>query len=81
MYASPNIIRVIKSRRIRWVGNVTRTGERKGSYKGLVGKRERKGPLARPRHRWKDNIRMDLKEVGWGGGIDWIALAQDGGRW
>jgi hypothetical protein len=47
----------------------------------LVGKPERKGPLGRPRHRWEDNIRMDLKEVGWGGGIDWIDLAPDRVRW
>ena len=81
MYSSPNIIRMIKSRRIRRAGNVTRTGESRDSYRVLVGKLERKRPLGRPRHRWKDNIRMDLKEVGWDGGMDWIALAQDRDRW
>jgi hypothetical protein len=72
---------VIKSRRMRWAENVTRTGERKGAYRILVGKPERKGQLGRPRHRWEDNIRMDLKEVGWGGGMDWNGLAQDKDRW
>ena len=81
LYSSPNIIRVIKSRRIRWAGNVTRTGEGRGACRVLVGKPERKGPLGRPRHRWEDNIRMDLKEVGWGGGMAWIDLAPDRVRW
>ena len=55
-------------------------GERRGVYKALVGKPEGKRPLGRPRHRWEDNIKMDLQEVGCGG-MDWIELAQDGDRW
>jgi hypothetical protein len=55
-------------------------GERKGAYRALVGKPEGRRPLGRPRHRWEDNIKMDLQQVGWGG-IDWIDLAQDRDRW
>ena len=73
---SPNIVRVIKSRRMRWVGHVARVGERRGIYGVLVGKPERKRPLGRPRRRWEDNIKMDLREVRCGG-VDWIELAQD----
>ena len=58
-----NIVRVIKSRRIRWSGHVARMGEERGAYRGLVGKPEGKRPLGKPRRRWVDNIRMDLKEV------------------
>jgi hypothetical protein len=76
----PSIIRIIKSRRMRWAGHVTRIGEKKNSYRLLVGKPEGKRPLGRPRHRWVDNIRMDLREVGWGD-VDWIGLAQDRNRW
>jgi len=65
LYSSQNIIRVIKSR--RWAGHVTRIGERKGVYRVLVGKREGKRPLGRPRRRWEDNIKMELQEVGCGG--------------
>jgi hypothetical protein len=72
LYSSPNIIRVIKSRRLRWAGHVARMGERRGAYRALVGKPEGR----RPRRRWEDNIKMDLREVGWGG-MDWINLAQD----
>ena len=80
LYCSPNIVRVIKSRRMRWAGHVTRMGEGRGVYRVLVGKPEGKRPLGRLRHRWKDNIKMDLQEVGCGG-IDWIELAQDRDRW
>ena len=80
LYASPNIVRVIKSRRMRWAGHVARTGERRGVYRVLVRKPEGKRPLGRPRHRWDDNIKMDLQEVGCGG-MDWIELAQDRDRW
>ena len=73
LYSSPNIVRVIKSRRIRWAGHVARMGERRGVQRFLVGKPEGKRPLGRPRCRWKDNIKMDMQEVGCGG-IDWIEL-------
>ena len=77
---SPNILRVIKSRRMRWVGHVARMGEERGAYRVLVGKPEGKRPLGRPRRRWEDNIKIDLKEVGGGCG-DWMELAQDKDRW
>jgi len=65
---------------MRWPEHVARLGERRGVYRVLVGKYERKGPLGRPRHRWEDNIEMDLQKVGCGG-MDWIELAQDRDRW
>jgi len=80
MSSSPNIVRVIKSRIMRWAGRVARMGEKRGVYRVLVEKSEGKRPLGRPRHRWEDNIRMDLQEVGYGG-MDWIDLAQDRDRW
>jgi hypothetical protein len=67
LYSSPNIIRVIKSRRLRWAGHVARMGERRRAYRALVGKPEGRRPLGRPRRRWEDNIKMDLREVGCGG--------------
>jgi hypothetical protein len=70
---------VIKSRKIRWAGHVTRKGKRSGVYRVLVGKPEGIRLLGRPRHRWEDNIKMDLQEVGCGG-MDWIKLAQDRDR-
>jgi hypothetical protein len=76
LYSSSNIVRVIKSRRMRWVGHVARMGEWKGVYRVLVGRPEGKRPLGRPRRRWEDNIKMDLKEVGVDG-ANWIQLAQD----
>jgi len=81
LYSSPNIVRVIKSRRMRWAGHVARMGEERGVYRVLVGKPEGKRPLGRPRHRWVNNIGMDLREVGCGY-MDWIGLAQhrDRGR-
>ena len=78
--SSPNIVRVIKSRRMRWAGHVARMGEERGVYRVLVGKPEVKRPLGRPRRRWVDNIRLDLQEVGCGD-VDWIGLAQDRDRW
>jgi hypothetical protein len=79
LYSSPSIIRIIKSRRMTWVGHVARMGEKRNAYRLLVGKPERKRPLERPRRRWVDNIRMDLGEVGWGD-VDWIGLAKDRNR-
>ena len=76
LYSSPNIVRVIKSRRNRWAGHVARMGERRVVYKNVVGNSERKRPHGRPSHKWEDNIKMDLKEVGCGS-IDWIDMAQD----
>ena len=64
LYCSPNIFRVIKSRIIRWAGNVARMGERKHVCRILVGKTAGKRPLGRPRRRWEDNIKMDHQEVG-----------------
>jgi len=80
LYCSPSIVRVIKSRRMRWVGHVACMGRRRGVHRVSVGKYERKRPLGRPRCRWEDNIKMDLQEVGCGG-MDWIELAQDRYRW
>jgi hypothetical protein len=71
----------IKSRRLRWAGHVARMGERRGAYRALVGKPEGRRPLGRTKRRWEDNIKMDLREVGWGGGMDWINLAEDRDRW
>ena len=80
LYSSPNIVRVIKSRRMRWEGHVARMEEGRGVHKVLVGKTEGKSPLERPRRRWEDNIKMDLQEVVRGCG-DCMELAQDRGRW
>jgi hypothetical protein len=66
LYASPNITKMIKSRRMRWTGHVVRMEEKRDAYKILVGKREGKIPLGRPWHRWEDNIRMDLRVGGRG---------------
>jgi hypothetical protein len=70
LYCSPNIVSVIKSKRMKWAGHVARMGERKGIYKILVGKPKGRRPLGTPSHRWEDNITMNLLEV------DWIELAQ-----
>jgi len=67
LYCSPNISRVITSRRMRWAGNVARVGERRGVYRVWLGEPEGKRPLWRPRRRWEDNIKMDLEEAGCGG--------------
>ena len=80
LYSSPNIVRVIKSRRMRWAGHVACMGEERGVYRVLVGKTEGKKPLGRPRRRWVDNIRMDLQDVVCGY-MDRIRLAQDRYRW
>jgi hypothetical protein len=76
LYSSPSIIRIIKSRRIRWAGHVVRMGEKRKAYRLLVGKPEGKRPLGRPRLKWVDNIRMDFGEVEWGD-VDWTGLAKD----
>ena len=80
LYSSPNIVRMIKSRRMRWAGHVARMGEKRGVYRVLLGKPEGRRPLGSPGHRWVDNIRMDLQEVGCVY-MDWIGLAQDRDRW
>ena len=80
LYASPNIVRVTKPRRMRWAGHVPRMGQRRGLYRVLVWKPEGKRPLGRPRRRWQDNIKIDLQEVGCGG-MNWIELAQDRDMW
>jgi hypothetical protein len=79
-YSSPSIIRIIKSRRMRWAGQVARIRENRSAYTLLVGKPEGKRPLGRPRRRWVDNIRMDLVEVGWSD-VDWIDLTQVRDKW
>ncbi|KAJ4436360.1 hypothetical protein ANN_18992 [Periplaneta americana] len=80
LYSSRDIIRNIKATRLRWVGHVARMGESRNAYRVLVGRPEGKRPLRRPRRRWEDNIKMDLREVGYGG-RDWINLAQDRDQW
>jgi len=78
--SSPNIVRVIKPRTMRWAGHVARMGEERGMYRVLVGKPEGRRQLGRPRRRWVDNIRVALQEVRCGY-MDWIGLAQDRDRW
>ena len=80
LYSLPNIVRVVKSRRMRWAGNVARLGEDRGVYRVLVGKPEGKRPLGRPRRRWKDNIKTDLQEVGGvvGSGWSWLRIGTGG---
>jgi hypothetical protein len=80
LYFSPNIVRVIKSRRMRWAGHVALMEEERGVYRVLVGKLEGKRPLGRPRRRWEDNIKMDLTEIGING-ANWTQLAQDRVQW
>jgi hypothetical protein len=80
LYSLPNIVRVVKSRRMRWAGHVARMGEGRGVHRVLVGKPDGNRPLGRPRRRWEDNIKMDLQEV-WGVRGDWMELAQDRDRW
>jgi hypothetical protein len=79
-YSSPDIIRQVKSRRLRWAGHVARMGQERNMYNVLVGKPERKRPLGRPRRRWEDGVRMDLREIDLGG-VNWIRLSQDRDRW
>jgi hypothetical protein len=77
LYSSPNIVRVIKSRRMRWVGHVARIGEGRDVHRVLVGRPEGKRPLGRPRRRWEDNIKMNIRDIGIDG-ANWIQLAQVG---
>jgi len=79
LYSSLNIVRVIKSRRMRWVGHVARMRERRGVYRVLVEKPEGKRPLGKPKRRWEDSIKTDLQAVECGV-MDWIDLAQDRDR-
>jgi hypothetical protein len=76
LYSSPNIIRMIRSRRMKWTGHVARIGEKQNAYRGFVGKPEERRPLGKPRRRWDDIIKMDLRGMEWGN-IDWIDLAHD----
>jgi hypothetical protein len=71
LYSSPNIVRMIKARRMRWAGHVARIGDGRGVYRVLVGRPRGKRPLGRPRRRWEDNIKMDLREIGIDG-ANWI---------
>jgi hypothetical protein len=80
LYSSPSIIKIIKSRRMRWVEPVTCIGDKRNVYRLLVENPEGKRPLGRPRRRWIDNIKMDLSELGLSV-VDWIGLAQDRYRW
>jgi len=80
LYSLPNIVRVVKSRRVRWAGHVARMGQGRGVHSVMVGKPEGKRPLGRLRRRWEDNIKMDIQEVGGCCG-DWMELAQDRDRW
>jgi hypothetical protein len=80
LYSLPNIVRVVKPRRMRWAGHVARMGEERGVHRVLVGKPEGKRPLGRPRRRWENNIKMDVQEVGGDCG-DWIELAKDRDGW
>jgi hypothetical protein len=80
LYSSHSIVRMIKARRMRWAGHVARMGDLRGAYNILVGRPEGRRPLGRPRRRWEDNIKMDLREI-WFGDMDWIYVAQDRDRW
>jgi hypothetical protein len=80
LYSSPNIIRMMKSSRIRWSGHVARIGEKRSAYRILVGNPEGKRRLGKPRRSWEDNIKKDLREIGWGG-MDWIYVGYDRDQW
>jgi hypothetical protein len=80
LYSSLNIIRVIKSRRMRWAGHVARRGEGRGVYRISVERPEGKRPLGRPKQRWENNVKLDLREIGIDG-ANWIWLAQDRVQW
>jgi hypothetical protein len=80
LYSSPNIVRVIKLRRMRWAGHVAHMGEGRGVYRVLIGKPEGKRPLGRPRRRWEDNIKMDVREIeiNGGTGLGWLRIGCSG---
>jgi hypothetical protein len=80
LYSSPNIVRMIKSRRMRWAGHGPSIGEGRGVYRVMVGRPEGKRPLGRPKRRWEDNIKMDLREIRIDG-ANWIQLAKDRVQW
>jgi hypothetical protein len=80
LYSSPSIIRMINSRRMRWAGHIARMGKRRNAYRILVGKPERRRSLGRPRRRWVNNIKIDLRERGWDS-RDWIDVVQDTDQW
>jgi hypothetical protein len=80
LYSSPGIVRVTKARRMRWAGHVARMGEVRGAYNILVGRPEGRRPLGRPRRRWVDNIKMDLRKIGFGN-VDWIHLSRNRDTW
>jgi hypothetical protein len=77
LYSSPSIIRMIKSRSMRWEGHVARMGAKRNEYRILLGMSERKRPLGRPRRRWVNNIKIDLREIGWDG-MGWDGLDRPG---
>jgi hypothetical protein len=81
LYSSPDIVRQIKSRRMRWAGHVARMGEGRNVYRVLMGKSEGKRPLERPRRRWEDGIKMGLREICWGvrSGLTWLRIGTVGG--
>jgi hypothetical protein len=79
LYSSPNIIRMMKSRKMRWAVHVARMSDKRNTYGILVGKPEGNRPLGKPRHKWVDNIKIDLRDIGWD--IDWIDLAENKGQW
>jgi hypothetical protein len=80
LYSSPNINRMIKSKRVTWTGNVARMRPQRNAYRALERKPEGKRPLRRPRRRWVDKVKMDLREIEWNG-TDWIDLPQDRDQW
>jgi hypothetical protein len=80
LYSSPDIIRQIKSRRMKWAGHVARMGEESKLYRVLVENPAGKRPLGRARSRWEDGLKMDLREIGWEG-VEWIYFVQDKNRW
>jgi hypothetical protein len=80
LYSSLNTNRTIKSRTMRWAGHLARMGEKRNAFRILVRKPEGKRPLGRQRRRWVDNIKIDLREIGWDG-MDWIDVAEDRDQW